>query len=45
MVMVVKADGVSEPFNRDKVLKTCLKLCGSAELAEKVSKRVEEQVY
>lgn len=43
--MVVKADGVSEPFNREKVLKTCLKLCGSVELAEKVSRRVEEQVY
>lgn len=45
MVMVVKADGFSEPFNREKVFKTCLKLCGSVELAEKVSKRVEEQVY
>ncbi len=45
MIMVVKADGVGEPFNREKVLKTCFKLCGSIELAEKVSKRVEEQVY
>jgi len=45
VVMVVKADGASEPFNRGKVFKTCLKLCGSVELAEKVSKRVEEQVY
>lgn len=45
MVTVVKADGASEPFNREKVFKTCLKLCGSVELAEKVSKRVEEQVY
>ncbi|MEM1569811.1 MAG: restriction endonuclease [Candidatus Bathyarchaeia archaeon] len=45
MVTVVKADGTSVLFDREKVFKTCLKLCGSTELAEKVSKRVEEQVY
>lgn len=45
MVTVVKADGSTEPFNREKIFRTCLRLCNSTELAEKVSRRVEEEVY
>ena len=45
MITVVKADGSREPFQRKKVFRTCLRICGSSEVAELVSKEVEARVY
>jgi hypothetical protein len=44
-MMVVKADGRQEPFNRDKVLRSAMQMGVTPEVAEQVVRSVEAQVY
>ncbi|MCS7122283.1 MAG: ATP cone domain-containing protein [Archaeoglobaceae archaeon] len=45
MIKVLKRDGRLEPFNREKVLGTCLKAGVPIEVAEEVLKEVEKKIY
>jgi hypothetical protein len=45
MVNVVKWDGRSEPFNREKVAKTVIRFGATSESAERIVQQVEEKVY
>jgi hypothetical protein len=45
MVWVVKRDGRKEPFDRKKIIRTCIRSGASRELAEKISREVEKRIY
>ncbi len=45
MVFVTKFDGSKQPFDRNKVMNTCLKLGATQEQAEKVVKNIEKNLY
>lgn len=44
-VFVTKADGSSQPFDRQKVINTCLKMHSSMADAEAVADKIEKRVY
>lgn len=44
-VYVTKADGTTQPFNREKVIKTCLRIGATRTIAELVAKNVESMIY
>ena len=44
-VFVTKADGSRQLFDRGKVVRTCLRMGASREIAEEVAGRVERSVY
>jgi len=45
MVFVTKVDGTRRPFERDKVVRTCLRLHATREVAELVVDKIESKVY
>lgn len=45
MVSVTKIDGTKQPFDREKVIRTCLRLHATREIAEKVTRKVESRLY
>ncbi|MEM5815715.1 MAG: ATP cone domain-containing protein [Candidatus Aenigmatarchaeota archaeon] len=45
MVYVTKADGSKQPFDRNKILRTCLRLRLKYEDAEEITKEIEKRVY
>ncbi|RLI10564.1 restriction endonuclease [Candidatus Bathyarchaeota archaeon] len=45
MIYVVKWDGRKEPFNREKIIRTLLRLGASTDAAEQVVQRIEAEVY
>jgi Holliday junction resolvase-like predicted endonuclease len=45
MVFVTKFDGRKQPFDKEKVIRTCLKMHASEEQARSVADRVEAKVY
>jgi len=45
MVFVTKIDGSRRPFEREKVMRTCLRLHASRETAEAVADKVESKLY
>jgi len=45
VVSVTKFDGSKQPFNRMKVIQTCLRLGATEEVAEKVAELVEAKLY
>ncbi|MBN1244218.1 restriction endonuclease [Candidatus Bathyarchaeota archaeon] len=44
-VFVTKADGTRQLFDREKVVKTCLRMGASREIADDVVERVEKSLY
>lgn len=44
-IFVRKADGSRQPFEREKVMRTCLRMGASVHAAEQVAHRVEGRVY
>jgi hypothetical protein len=44
-VFVVKADGSRQLFDREKVVKTCLRMGANMDIAEEVAGKVEEKAY
>ena len=44
-VFVTKADGTRQVFMREKVVRTCLRMSASRDLAEDVARKVEERSY
>jgi len=42
---VTKADGTKQPFDRAKVIGTCLRMGASVDLAETIAKSVESHIY
>ncbi len=44
-VYVTKADGTTQPFNREKVVNTCLRMGATRAVAESVTKNVEAMIY
>ncbi len=44
-VFVTKADGTKQLFDREKVVRTCLRMGASREIADEVAGRVEESLY
>ncbi|MCW4020443.1 MAG: restriction endonuclease [Candidatus Bathyarchaeota archaeon] len=45
MVLVTKADGSKQLFDREKVVRTCLRMGASRDVAEEVAGKVEMRVY
>lgn len=45
MIYVRKADGSLQPFKKSKIIKTCLRLKASREIAKKVADRIEKEIY
>ncbi len=45
VIYVTKADGTKQPFDRRKIVKTCLKLGASNRIANIVANEVEKKVY
>ncbi len=45
MVLVVKADGKKEEFDRKKIIRTCLQFHLSEDVAEKVASKIEKRLY
>jgi len=44
-VFVTKADGTRQLFDREKVVKTCLRMGANREIADEVVERVEKSLY
>ena len=44
-VFVTKADGSKQLFDKDKVVRTCLRMGASPQLASEIAERVERRVY
>lgn len=44
-VFVIKADGTKELFNKEKVIRTCLRMGTSKEAAEDIANRIESKLY
>lgn len=44
-IFVTKADGSKQLFNRNKVVKTCIKLGANKQIAEEIANAIEEQLY
>ncbi len=45
MIWVTKADGTRQPFQREKVIRTCLRMRVSTEAAEAIVDKIEGRVY
>ncbi len=45
MLLVTKSHGGTEPFDRQKILRTCLRAGSTKEQAEKISVDVEKKIY
>lgn len=45
MILVTKSHGGTEPFSREKILRTCLRAGSTKEQAEKISADVEKRAY
>ena len=45
VIYVTKADGTTQPFNREKVVNTCLRMGATPTVAESVAKNVESMIY
>ena len=41
VVMVKKADGSVQPFDKDKIMKTCLRVGANREIAEEIAGKIE----
>jgi len=44
-VFVIKADGTRQLFDREKVVKTCLRMGASRKIADEVAEKVEKRLY
>lgn len=44
-IWVIKADGTRQPFQRHKIVKTCLRMRVSEDVAEAVAEKIEKEVY
>ncbi|MFX0197781.1 MAG: restriction endonuclease [Candidatus Hodarchaeota archaeon] len=45
MLFVKKADGTTQPYERAKIINTCLRLRASRETAETIADKIENQLY
>ncbi len=45
MIMVVKWDGRREPFQREKIVRTLMRIGASKSIAEEIARRVEDEAY
>ncbi len=44
-ILVKKADGTRQPFQRGKVINTCLRMHASKQIAEKIADKIENRLY
>ena len=44
-VYVTKADGTTQPFNKEKIINTCLRMGATRAVAESVAKNIETMIY
>lgn len=44
-ILVTKADGTKQPFQREKIINTCLRMHASREAAESIADKIESRVY
>jgi len=44
-VFVTKFDGSTEPFDRRKIIRTCIRMGATGEIAETIAKKIEEKIY
>jgi len=44
-VFVTKADGTKQLFDREKVVRTCLRMGANREVAEKIAEKIEMNIY
>lgn len=44
-LFVTKVDGSKEPFDRKKVVRTCMRMGATEEMSEVIAKKIEEEVY
>lgn len=44
-IFVTKADGNIQPFDREKIIRTCLKMRSSREDAEEIAGKIEKRLY
>lgn len=45
MFSVTKADGSRQPFLKEKIIRTCLRMSSSQEQAESIADRIERKIY
>ena len=45
MLYVTKADGRRQPFDRQKIIRTCTRMGASQEVAEKIANQIEKRAY
>ena len=45
MISVTKVDGMKQLFDRQKILRTCLRMGASRETAERVSRKIEANIF
>jgi hypothetical protein len=44
-IYVIKFDGRLQPFEKEKIIRTCMRMHATEEIAQKVADRIEERVY
>lgn len=44
-LFVTKYDGTKQLFNREKIIKTCIRLGASREISEEIAKKIEMNIY
>jgi len=44
-VLVTKADGTKQPFTREKIVRTCLRMGATRVVAELIADEIENRVY
>lgn len=44
-IFVKKVDGSTEPFDRRKIVRTCMRMGATEEISETIAKNIEEKIY
>ncbi len=45
MIYVTKVDGRRQPFDRQKIMRTCLRMGATPDIAKKIADKIEQQAY
>lgn len=44
-IYVTKADGAKQLFDREKVIKTCMRMGANREITEEIASKIEKRLY
>jgi transcriptional regulator NrdR family protein len=45
MIFVTKFDGRKQPFDKSKIIRTCLRMHASLEQAKEIADKIEKKIY